>query len=379
MLKGFAAALATTSLLAVATSPAAASPLLDEVAEFSSLIFYLNSGVPGVVIAVVDGDESTVYGFGETRKGSGIEPTGNSTMRIGSITKAFAGQVLAHAVAEGDVSFTSPAGDFIDGRLGAALQDIQPLPLIDLVTHAGGFPREVPRPDPSDPADPFSTITYDAFADWLENNPLLFSPGSATAYSNFGFDILSAALSGATGKPYDELLKDAVTDPAGMSETGFERSAANPDLAMYGHDFDGEPLPHIPTGDVITGSGGLTTTANDMVKWMQWHFADAADGAETRLLDHAVYYPRSYYDLVSGMDDSGHMDGMGLAWIAMNETDEHPFILQKSGGLQGEMSYIAMAPYEKVGVFVSINAYNFPAAAAMAKFANELVSTLSGY
>ncbi|AJY46702.1 D-alanyl-D-alanine-carboxypeptidase/endopeptidase AmpH [Martelella endophytica] len=380
MLKVFATALAavsTTALLIAA--PARADMLMDELVEFPATIFFLSAGVPGAVVAVVKGDETAVYGFGETKKGSGIEPTGDSTIRIGSITKAFTGQVLAHAVAEGEVAFTTPAADHVSGELGEALKGVPPLLLIDLVTHSGGFPREVPRDPSDDPADPFATITYDAFAGWIAENGLLFEPGSAVLYSNFGFDILSAALSGAAGKPFDTLVEETITGPLGMEDTGYARSERYPELAMYGHGFDGEPLPHIVTGDVITGSGGLTTTANDMVKWMRWHLEKDGPDAEARLLDHAVYRSRGDFDMVSGMDESGRMSGMGLAWVAMNATEGSPFILQKAGGMQGELSYVALAPAHGVGVFVSINAYNFSAAAAMAEFANELNAELSGY
>ena len=379
MFKMLAPAVAGLSVLLAVNASARADALLDELVEFPSTLFYLTSDVPGAIVAVVHGDNASVMGFGETSNGSGIAPTGDSTMRIGSITKVFAGQVLAHTVAEGDVAFTTPAADFISGRLGEVLKETAPLPLINLVTHAGGLPREVLHAPSDDPTDPFATITYDAFADWIEENGLLFAPGSAVAYSNFGFDILSAALAGASGKPFDELLRETITEPLGMTDTGYTRSTRHPELAMYGHDFDGETLPHIVTGDVITGSGGLTTTANDMVKWMKWHLDNSRDNAETRLLDHAVYFSRDQFGTISGMDESGHMDGLGLAWVAMNETRDHPFILQKAGGLQGEMSYVALAPSHGVGVFVSINAYNFHAAAAMADFANDLVALLSGY
>ena len=40
---------------------------------------------------------------------------------------------------------------------------------------------------------------------------------------------------------------------------------------MQGHGFDGEALPDVPTGSVIVGSGGLYSTPNDLLNWMQWH------------------------------------------------------------------------------------------------------------
>jgi len=63
--------------------------------------------------------------------------------------------------------------------------------------------------------DPFSTITRDAFAAWIKKEPLLFSPGSAVLYSNFGFDLLAMSLSAAARKPYPDLLQENIKAPTG--------------------------------------------------------------------------------------------------------------------------------------------------------------------
>ena len=75
-----------------------------------------------------------------------------------------------------------------------------PIRLIDLVTQTSGLPREVPRPD-GPPNDPFGTNTKEAQIADLKNDPLLFSPGTAALYSNYGFDLLGAALAHVATKP----------------------------------------------------------------------------------------------------------------------------------------------------------------------------------
>jgi serine-type D-Ala-D-Ala carboxypeptidase/endopeptidase len=49
----------------------------------------------------------------------------------------------------------------------------------------------------------------------LKDDALLFAPGTGILYSNFGFDLLAQALAKSAGKPYAELLKERVLDPAG--------------------------------------------------------------------------------------------------------------------------------------------------------------------
>ncbi len=95
------------------------------------------------------------------------------------------------------------------------------------------------------------------------------------------------------------------------------------------------------------------------------------------MLDHALYLNRDGLKTVSGMDESGHMDALGLAWIGMMAKDDRPFILQKAGGLQGTFTYIAFAPARNTAVFIAINTFDFGAAFAMGEFANGLLEQLA--
>ncbi len=360
------------------TVAAHADALLDEAVAFNGTILHLQTDAPGLVLGAVRGGETSIMGFGETRRGNGTAPDGDTVLRVGSITKVFAGHMLAHAVARGEADFTDPARPYLKGRLGDALAAHPPIRLIDLATHAAGLPREVPRAD-GPPEDPFATITHDAFADWLQTNPLQFAPGRSIAYSNFGFDILSAALSEAGGKPYPQLLAERITGPLDMTDTGFERTEAMADRLMTGHAPDGAPLPDIPSGGVITGSGGLRSTARDLLRWMVWHLDRGGPGAEARFLNHAIYVQRDGMEVVLSMDESGRMDAMGLGWVAMTPTAQRPFVLQKAGALQGQMSYIAFAPEHGTAVFVSMNQFDFASAYTMTEFANGFLADLSGY
>lgn len=261
--------LASCLAVMLVTAEARADAVLDEAVAFNGTILHLQVEAPGLVLGAVKDGEISVVGFGETRQGNGVAPDGDTVLRIGSITKVFTGEMLAHAVARGEAGLADPVGGYLDGRLGQAVAEHPAIRLIDLATHgrrvaARGTPRRQP------PDDPFATITPDAFAEWLETNPLLFTPGRSISYSNFGFDLLSAALSTAGNSPYADLLAERITSPLGMADTGFELNEGMADRLMTGHAPDGTPVPDVPTGEVITGSGGLRSTANDLLRWMQW-------------------------------------------------------------------------------------------------------------
>lgn len=113
-------------------------------------------------------------------------------------------------------------------------------------------------------------------------------------------------------------------------------------------------------------ASGLFSTPNDMVRWLKWHLDRfGRDDAEMRILDHAAYQVRDGLDPVSGLDESGHMDAMGLGWVVMNPAGARPLVLQKAGGRQGTLSCIAFSPARGVGVFISINVFDFAAGITM--------------
>ncbi len=368
-------ALALGAILGAAPAHAA-DKLLEETVDFTGTFIFLQAKVPGAIIGVIRNGETVVKGYGEIADGSGKTPDGDTRMRIGSITKVFAGATLASMVADGKVGFTDGLQDRLGWDVKIPERDGKSIRLIDLATHASGLPREAE--DAPGEKVPTAERTKEDYVASLTPDALLFAPGTGVLYSNFGFDLLAQALGNVAGEPYPSLLKKRVLDPAGLKDTSFDLSAAEQSRAMQGHNFDGSPMPFVSTSPLIVGAGGLYSTANDMLRWLGWHLDrfGTAD-AEMRLLDHAVYLDRDGLSPVFGMDEGGMMDALGLGWVMMRPEGSRPLILHKSGGLQGEFSFVAFAPTRGVGVFVSINQFSVGGFEAMSKAAIELITELA--
>jgi D-alanyl-D-alanine-carboxypeptidase/D-alanyl-D-alanine-endopeptidase len=370
-------ALCVTGATFAAATARAEDKLLNEIVEFNGIMLFLESRVPAMIVGAVRNGETVVVGFGETSDGSGKVPDGQTMLRIGSITKAFTGQVLADRVGKGTVKFTDRLQDRLGWPVKVPERGGRQIRLIELATHTSGLPREVDRPPgPSD--DPFRTLTQDAYIKGLQPDALLFPPGTGGLYSNFAFDLLVAALSNAAGKPYDALLKESVLDPAGLKDTVLTLRDGDAARLLQGHNFDGKPMPNVKATAVMAGASSLYSTPNDILRWLAWHLdRSSPQGAELRLLDHAAYVPRDGLNPVAGFDEAGHMDAMGLGWVVMAAKGDRPLILQKAGGLQGIFSYAAFAPTRGVGVFVAINQFNVGAATSMMAAANALIEQLA--
>ena len=351
--------------------------LLAEAVKFTGTLTYVATKVPGFILVAVRKGEMAYTAFGTTTDAGGHVPDADTMFRIGSISKVFCGEVLASLVLDGTVRFA----DRLQDRLGydATLPEAggQAIRLIDLVTHTAGLPREVPRPD-GPPDDPFSTNTQAAQIAGFGRDPLLFTPGTAALYSNYGFDLLGAALSHVGGKPYSDLLQERVLAPAGMTDTMFNPRPGDKDRVMQGHDFDGAPMPDANTPASIECAGGLYTTARDMARWMTWHL-DSGDAKhrDLRLLDHSAYRYRDGLTSVVGLDDAGPMDAMGLGWVITMPRDNRPLILQKSGGLQGNLAYLALSPARGVAAFFVMNAFNTAGFVTAVTATNALIAQIA--
>ncbi len=377
-MKGRNAAAATLMLAATLGTPVAAEDrLLEEEVNFAGAIAFLGAGAPGFVIAAVRDGETAFAGFGETATGSGKEPDADTLMRIGSISKTFCGDVLSSLVSEGAVAMTDPVQGHLPPDFEVPEKGGREVRIVDLITQSSGLPREVPQTGGT-PDDPFAGNTMAAQIAGLKGDPLLFPPGTGALYSNWGHDLLGIALKGIGGKPYAELLTERLLRPRGMTRTKFNLAPGDEANAMQGHFFDGAAMPFAPTPETIECAGGLYSTASDMLRFMAWHLDRADTGeAERRRLDHAGWLYRDGLTPVSGLDDGGEMGAMAMGWVTVFPAGPAPLMLNKSGGLQGEFSYMVIAPTRGVGVFASLNQFSLGGFSLMVKTANDLVAALA--
>jgi D-alanyl-D-alanine-carboxypeptidase/D-alanyl-D-alanine-endopeptidase len=81
---------------------------------------------------------------------------------------------------------------------------------------------------------------------------------------------------------------------------------------------------------------------------------------------------------VVGLDDGvGEMDAMGLGWVIQLPEGNSPLIMHKSGGLQGQFSFLALAPTRGLGVFASINQFNVSGYGAMVEAVHSVIGELA--
>lgn len=377
LLRSLTSCCAAALVLGAATQAFGEDRELTEATGFAGTFIHLDTNVAGLIFGAVRNGETALVGFGETAKGNGIAPDENSIFRIASVSKVFCGTALASLVLEGKVKLTDPLQAHIGAEVTVPTKDGRTLRLIDLVGQTSGLPREVARPD-SPPEDPFGTNTREVQIAEIQKDTYLFPPGTSALYSNYGYDLLGVALTNASGMPYAALLKERLLDPLAMEDTTFNPPTDAKDRLMQGHDFDGSPLPNVPTPVGIECAGGLHTTGADMLRWIKWNVDQTTTiSPELRELTQAAHVYRDGLRSIVGLDDGGQMGAMGLGWVVTFPEGNRPLILEKSGGLQGFFTYVAIAPTRGVGAFFVMNEFSVGGFAAAVRATNEFVSSLA--
>ncbi|PPQ16415.1 D-alanyl-D-alanine-carboxypeptidase/endopeptidase AmpH [Bradyrhizobium sp. AC87j1] len=332
---------------------------LHDAVSMTGVAMFLNSGAPGLIVAVVRGDDSVVQGYGETAPGSKVEPDGKSIVRLGSVSKVFATDLLAAMAAEGRVGLTDPLSRY--APVGVTIKSFgdQPFSLLDLATHSAGLPRELRDPSvKEDDGNPFLAFRRDYYWKWLEQNAPAYTPGTTAMYSNFGFGLLGEALAKAGGRPYSDLLRDKVVGPLGLSDTTTRLSDRQKPRLMVGLDPFNKPDPNWEVPQIMFASAGVYATADDMVRWMRWHLANDEKSRAALSFAHALWRPHDGLSRVVGAEVTGS-DGMALGWIVSRPRDGVPLLLGKSGGIGGFMTYVVLSPNRKLGIFVAASRVNF--------------------
>ena len=297
---------------------------------------------PGIVVGVIDKSGSRVLSYGETVKGNGKIPDGNTLYEIGSITKVFTSLLLEDMAEKGEVNLNDPISKFLPKNVKTPTRDGKEITLIDLSTQTSGLPRMPDNFTPKDWRNPFADYTPEKLYDYLSQYKLTRGIGEKYEYSNTGVGLLGFVLSLKAGTDYETLVKKRICEPLKMTSTII---ALTPDLKKrlaVGYDQNGRQTENWDFS-ALAGCGAIKSTVNDMLK-----FAAANLGlVKTNLSDdmEAIQVPR-------------HTTGIADLYIAMGwhvwlKYDKK--IIWHNGGTGGYRTFIGLDKENQKAVIVFSN------------------------
>ncbi|MGE5807126.1 MAG: serine hydrolase domain-containing protein, partial [Ignavibacteria bacterium] len=172
----------------------------------------------------------------------------DSIFEIGSITKTFTGTILAKLLLDGKINLNDTIQKFLPIKMKQSSLNGEEIKIINLANHTAGLPREpedVNKIQDSiyNPYDPYGSYNVNRLYNYLSNKLMMKStPGEKREYSNLGFGLLAHLLTLITGKSYENLLEECITEPLGMNNT-FIKLKGQEIKMVRGRNEKGEPLP----------------------------------------------------------------------------------------------------------------------------------------
>jgi serine-type D-Ala-D-Ala carboxypeptidase/endopeptidase len=298
-------------------------------------------GRRSLVAGVFIGGVHAYFAFGPR----GEVPDSQSLFEIGSITKVLTGTLLADMHLRGEVGLDDPVSEHLPADRLPRWRDRIPT-LRELATHRAGLPNTPPSLARREMAfaaglirqDPWSRIGEREYAHLIRRvRPR--SVGRAVRYSSVGFGLLGEALGHRADKRYDDLIRDRVCLPLGMSETRVKVAPGETRL-LPGYSRTGRPRP--PLEDLMPAAGSLRSDAEDMLR-----FLDAA-------LAPPLDTPGPALRMAMETQATKGRAKLGLGWVVL-ERPRRPTLVWHNGGTWGYRSFAGLMPGRRTAVVVLSN------------------------
>jgi CubicO group peptidase (beta-lactamase class C family) len=235
--------------------------------DFPSFDRYFNNleNFSGNVLVALNGKSIYEKSYGYANIELNVRNNSETKFRIGSITKQFTSMAIMLLQEHGKLSVADKLSDHISN-----VPEIwKEITIHQLLTHTSGI-MHLWRLEGFGENMMLYTPVEDII-DKFKDQPLVGNPGEKFQYSGTGYAILSSLIEKVSGKSYENFLKDEIFDKIGMSNTGsdFPEKIIKNRAVGYDTDSTGTYNSTFIYMPILTGSGNLYSTINDLIKWDQ--------------------------------------------------------------------------------------------------------------
>jgi CubicO group peptidase (beta-lactamase class C family) len=326
-------------ILCLSGAAALAAPTLDAAMRERAETLVRDGKHASLVIAVIDGKDSAVYGFGRARPGDQGVPDADTVYEIGSVTKTMTGLLLADAIVAGKAQLDQPVAELLPAYAIPALAG-QKITVGQLATHFSGLPRLPANLAPANMANPYAGYGEAQLRTFLAGHALARAPGAAYEYSNLAYGLLGTALATQANMSYEELLQARIFRPLGMTSSSSVTTPALRARLAPGHLADGKPAANWDF-QAIAGAGAVRSSARDMIAYMQSYMRASSPAQQLAVQPRRV---------LAGEGDGDGVKKIGLAWM-LDQVKGQPFAWH-NGQTGGYASFAGYTLDGKRGVVV---------------------------
>jgi serine-type D-Ala-D-Ala carboxypeptidase/endopeptidase len=286
-------------------------------------------------VAVIDKTVSRAYVCADG-KNTANRIDANTAFEIGSVSKPMMAALLAGLIRDGKASLDDPLSAYLPKDSTVPTFEGKPILLRHVVTHTSGLPA-LPAGVDYDPLNPYAQVDEATLLKALSKTALAQAPGAKFEYSNFAAMLLSYAVARRADSDFETLLDARVFAPLGMGNSYINRKPEGVNAAV-GHTPDAKTTPAWTFQTDFAGVGGVRSTLDDMVRYVQGQFGNAPKplGADFRMTHAPV------------ANDAKAPIAMHWMLASLNGRTFHAH----EGGTGGFSSFVAFDPERKSGVVI---------------------------
>lgn len=308
-------------------------PLVDTLIES----FIKQANLPGVSIAVSK-DEKIIftkgYGYADIKNQQLMTP--DMQLRTASVAKLITVTALGKLLSEGKINLDAPIQTYvpyIDSQYAH-------LTLRQLTGHTAGMSHR-----PKGKAYKKKQYTSIEESTQLMKAPLLFESDTNYQYSTHAFNLVAAAIEGASKTSFENYLKEAVYTPLGMHQTFTEniKQLSPKDAQLYYVDEGKLKKEKLTNASYKLAGAGFRSTPTDLLKMMHGY----TNGFITSETKTNMFKSHQLRD--------GTKTQVGVAWRSSIDAFGLP-VIEHAGSWRGTRTVLVHYPKDNLNIAIMINA-----------------------
>jgi serine-type D-Ala-D-Ala carboxypeptidase/endopeptidase len=300
----------------------------------------------GLAVGVRQGEITYTTGRGRVAHDRRQPPDDRTIFEIGSITKVFTATLLADMAREGLVALDDPVQRYLPEGVELPVRG-RPITLADLATHTSGLPR-LPKGllwrAIREGSNPYANFTVDQLNAAISRTRPRRPPGKKIRYSNYGAGLLGYVLALRAGMSYEELVRERITAPLGLTDTSIAVPEGKLDRFAQGHSRRGRPTSNwdLPA---LAGAGALRSTVADILRFLEAQLGRAPEPEPLTQAIRETHRPRARRGAL----------GIGLGWFMLPVRGRPYEVLWHDGGTGGFRSVAGFVSEIDTAVVVLAN------------------------
>jgi CubicO group peptidase (beta-lactamase class C family) len=306
------------------------------------------------VIVYAEGEAIWEEAIGWADRAKRMKATLETVYGLGSLSKSITATGMMVLVERGLVDLDAPVDQYLgEQKLTLCADTEEPVTVRHILLNSAGIPHgwylyvlgeELPYLEGDEYIRRFGLVA--------------FPPGKHFLYSNHSYGIAREIIANASGKSYEQFMREEVFEPLGMTSSGLTVVTTSDDVALP---YLGDSV--FPAALVTGPVGGATlfSSGSDLMRYARFHLG-------RRLPDQKQIFSDEIRDMMHTGGDDLPASLMALGWGAL-DMGEFGTLLLSNGEVTGANATVLLLPNRDIAIVCLANKAFSPSISDQTAFA----------